>query len=87
MDFDENQFLTDVFEELVGTGTSRKPPKDPVREIDAAINNVIDEHVKVLRQVAQRHREAILGMAEEKYKNPKAIVRTRWASENYDRRR
>ena len=71
MDFDRNQFLTDVFERLVSL------PGDPVRNIDRAIDDVIESHAKVLKRLAQNHREEILGMAEERRATGK-LVPTRW---------
>jgi hypothetical protein len=97
---DSDHFLTDVFEQLIEDmrqGNRRNPPTgDPVRLIDHAIDKAIDLHSKVLRDIAQQHRTAILDMAEEfkeknKDKRPGQqhdLVRTRWAtSESYDRRR
>lgn len=82
MDFDKNQFLTDIFETLV------EQPGDPVRQIDYAIHAVIEQHVKALKRFADQERTNLLDMAEEKRANPKEPVKTRWryASENYDRR-
>lgn len=97
---DSDHFLTDVFEQLIEDmrqGNRRGPPTgDPVRLLDHAIDKVIATEEKVLRELAQQHRTAILDMAEEfkeKNKNLRPgqqheLVRTRWAtSENYDRRR
>jgi hypothetical protein len=61
VDFDKNQFLTDVFETLLAL------PGDPVRQIDHAIDDVIADHVLVLRKLAQKHREDIIGMVEERH--------------------
>ena len=82
MDYDRNQFLTDVFEKLV------RMPGDPVRSLDHAVHEVIEAHAKVLKQLAQEERENLLTMAEDKRKNPRELVKTRWryASTNYDRR-
>jgi hypothetical protein len=97
---DSDHFLTDVFEQLIEDmrqGGRRGPPTgDPVRLIDHAIDKVIAIQEKVLRDLAQQHRTAILDMAEEfkeknKDKRPGQqhdLVKTRWAtSGNYDRRR
>lgn len=85
MDFDKNHFLTDVFEEVL------RMKGDPVRNLDRAVNEVIDQHVKELKALAQEERENLLGMAEEKRKNPRELVKTRWrhssGTTNYDRRR
>ena len=66
MNFDENQFLTDIYEALV------ELPGDPVRQIDHAIHEVIGAHVKVLRKFAQEHRVEILEMAEERRQDRQA---------------
>jgi hypothetical protein len=71
MDFDSNQFLTDVFEALVGL------PGDPVRQIDRAVEEVVAGHVKVLRRLAQTHRTDLLDMAEERKRTGK-MVATKW---------
>jgi hypothetical protein len=83
MDYDRNQFLTDVFEALL------ELPGDPVRQLDHAVAETIALHVKFLKQDAQAARTAIIEMAEEKRKNPHGgPVRTRWATTGtYDRRR
>ena len=72
MDFDANQFLTDVFEHLLTL------PGDPVTQIDRSVDDVIASHVDVLRKLAQQHRTAVLEMVEERRKtgNP---VPTRWS--------
>jgi len=64
-------FLQDVFEVLVGL------PGDPSRQIDHAVEDVITEHIAVLRKLAQTHREDLIGMAEEHRLTGK-IVATRW---------
>ena len=81
MDYDRDQFLTDVFERLL------QLPGDPVRQLDHAVAETIEYVVKSLKRDAQEARTAILEMAEEKRKNPRGgPVRTRWASGSYDRR-
>ena len=75
MDFNKDQFLTDIFEELISQ------PGDPVRQIDHAIKSVIDDHVKWLKKIAQEHREDLLGMAEERRTQKiRAPVLNRWAT-------
>jgi len=82
MDYDRNQFLTDVFERLL------QLPGDPVRQLDHAVAEEIEFVVKSLKKDAQDARVAIIEMAEEKRKNPRGgPVKTRWASGTYDRRR
>ena len=71
MDFDGNQFLTDVFEALLAL------PGDPVRQVDAAVADVIASHVDVLRRLAQANRAAILDMVEERRRTGKPVP-TRW---------
>jgi hypothetical protein len=71
MDFDKNQFLTDAFEVLITL------PGDPVRQIDHAFEEVIADHVGVLRKLAQAHRKDLLAMAEERKLTGK-MVQTRW---------
>ena len=71
MDYDRNQFLTDVFEKLVGM------PGDPVRQIDHAVEEVIAQHLKVLRCLAQQHRTDLLSMAEGRRRTGKPVP-TRW---------
>jgi hypothetical protein len=71
MDFDSNQFLTDVFETLLAL------PGDPVRQLDRAVDDVIEAHVDVLRMLAQQNRTAILDMTEERRKTGKPVA-TRW---------
>jgi hypothetical protein len=71
MDYDRNQFLTDVFEKLVSL------PGDPVAQIDVAISRIIDGHVKALRRLVQQHREEIIDMAEERRRTGKPVP-TRW---------
>ena len=71
MDFDSNQFLTDVFEVLI------KMPGEPVRQLDAAVEEIIADHVEILRKLAQRHRTDILSMAEERRTTGKMVM-TRW---------
>jgi len=44
MDFDKDQFLSDIYDRLPTTG-------DPVRQIDHTIKEVIDAHVKELFRV------------------------------------
>ncbi len=60
MDFDANQFLTDVLDAVLAL------PGDPVRQIDRAVDAVIADHIAELHRLAQRNREAILDMAEER---------------------
>jgi hypothetical protein len=75
MDFSKDHFLTDIFEELISQ------PGDPVRQIDNAISTVIADHVKVLKAVAQEHREDLLGMAEERRtQKVRRPVLNRWAT-------
>jgi hypothetical protein len=81
MDFDRNHFLTDVFETVIHMRG------DPVKNLDHAIHEVIEDHVKVLKELAQEEREHLLTMAEQRRKNPREMVKTLWASTNYDRRR
>ncbi len=71
MDFDTDQYLTDVLEAVLSM------PGDPIRQIDAAVEDVIAAHVDVLRKLAQRHREAILGMAEERRRTGRPVP-CRW---------
>jgi hypothetical protein len=54
MEFDRNQFLTDVFEEILSR------PGDPVRQIDHAIARVIDRATVALSRLAQAERENLL---------------------------
>jgi hypothetical protein len=71
MDFDRNQFLTDVFEALV------KAPGDPVRQIDGAIFRVIAAHTVTLHKLAQAHRQELIDMVEEHRKTGKPVP-TSW---------
>ena len=71
MDFDRNQFLTDVFENLLTL------PGDPVTQMDQAVEDVIAAHTKVLRKLAQRHREDLLDMAEERRRTGEPVA-TQW---------
>jgi hypothetical protein len=69
MDFDRNQFLTDVFEALLAL------PGDPVRQIDRAVENVIAAHVTRLRGVVQFHRADLLDMVEERRRTGQPVDR------------
>jgi hypothetical protein len=71
MDFDRNQFLRDVFEELA------RAPGDPVRQIDHAVFRVIARHSVALSKLAQTHRTEIIEMAEESRKTGRPVA-TRW---------
>jgi fructose-1,6-bisphosphatase/inositol monophosphatase family enzyme len=71
MDFDKNQFLSDLFESLL------KMPGDPVTQIDRAVEDVIASHVKVLKRLAQHYRQDLLDMAEEHRTTGHPVV-TRW---------
>ena len=71
VDYDKNQFLTDVYETLLAI------PGDPVRHIDFAIEGVIAAHVQSLRRLAQRHRTELLDMVEEHRKTGKPVA-TKW---------
>ena len=84
MDFDRNHFLTDVFETLLGMRG------DPVKNLDAAVHEVIEDHVKALKELAQEEREHLLTMFEERRKHPHTPAKTLWRTagvENYERRR
>jgi hypothetical protein len=85
MDYDRNHFLTDVFETVL------KMRGDPVKNLDAAVNEVIEDHVKELKKLAQEEREHLLTMYEERRKHPFTPARTLWryasGPANYDRRR
>jgi hypothetical protein len=71
MDYDKDQFLSDIFEALVLL------PGDPMRQIDHAVNDVIAEHVKVLKRLAETHRQDLLGMTEERKQTGQPVA-TRW---------
>jgi hypothetical protein len=69
MDFDKNQFLTDVFEALLAL------PGDPVRQIDHAAEDVIAAHATRLRVVVQFHRADLLDMVEERHRSGQPVNR------------
>ena len=69
MDYDKNQFLTDVFEALLTL------PGDPVRQIDHAVEDAIAVHVEVLRKLAQHHRADLLDMVEERRRTGQPVHR------------
>ena len=71
MDFDRNHFLTDVLEKLVSL------PGDSVRQLDHAVNEVVEAHAKVLRELAQRHRTELVEMAEERRRTGQPVA-TKW---------
>ena len=71
MDFDKNQFLTDLFECLLVV------PGDPARYVDCAIDGVITAHVQSLHRLAQRHRQALIRMVEEHRRTGRPVP-TKW---------
>ena len=71
VDFDANQYLTDAFETLIALSG------DPAAQVDRATRQVLAAHMEVLRRLALRHREDLIGMAEERKATGK-MVATRW---------
>jgi hypothetical protein len=71
VDFDANQFLTDVLDDVLALRG------DPAQQIDRAVDDVIADHVAVLRRLAQRNREAIIDMVEERRRTGKPVA-TKW---------
>lgn len=69
MDFDKDQFLTDVFESLLAL------PGDPVRKIDRAAEDVIAAKATRLRAVVQFHRVDLLDMVEERRRTGQPVNR------------
>jgi DNA primase catalytic subunit len=79
MDFDKNQFLTDIFEALVEQGIRNPAMHQYGRPlVEVIVKHEIEQVAKSLQRLADAHIDNLLAMAEEKWANPKELVRTRW---------
>lgn len=84
MDYDRNQFFQDIFERLV------EMPGDPMRQFAHVVHEEIQYMVKDLTDEANRERDHIITMAEQRKANPREMVKTLWrqaGTGSYDRRR